>query len=177
MDLRIREICKDKGETITGLAEKINISKGALSQAINGNPTVGTLQKISDALDVSLIELFAANCPKCGARLGEVTEATTPPPPAPKPKTDNGLLEFIETCADKMPDGIGLIGLKKHLKAYGDVPINQIDEKYRVGFIEYLQTGKRQNGWKVISEMYQKRMKACFDEVIALLPDRKKIAA
>ena len=175
MDLRVKEVCKEKGTTITGLAERLNMKQVSLSRIINGNPTVGTLKKIADTLGVSLIELFAANCPKCGARLGGVAEVTTPPPPpAKKTKTGNGLLEFIETCADKMSDKIGLIGLKKHLKAYGDVPINKIDENYRAGFIEYLKTGKRQNGWKPITEMYQKRMRACFDEVIALLPDRKK---
>ncbi len=59
--LRVKEICKAQGISITGLAEKMNINKATLSQAINGNPTIGTLQKIADALGVPFIELFEAN--------------------------------------------------------------------------------------------------------------------
>lgn len=75
MNLRIKEICKEKGVTITSLAEKLNIKQESLSRAINGNPTVETLQKIADALGVSIVELFAQpqnepyKCPKCGANL------------------------------------------------------------------------------------------------------------
>ena len=52
MELRIKKICKEKRITITELSEKLNVSKGALSQAISKNPTVGTLQRIADALGV-----------------------------------------------------------------------------------------------------------------------------
>ena len=180
MDLRIKYLCKEKGITITGLADKMNISKGTLSLAINGNPTIGTLEKIASALGVSFIELFEANCPKCGMRFAAAAEpppATTPPPPKTKP--GNSLFDFIEACTDRITDKIGLIGLKKHLKAYGGdgTLISQVDEKYRDGFIEYLQTAKRQNGWQAIKEMYQKRMIACFDEVMTLLPDNKILDA
>lgn len=61
MNLKIKEICKEKGVTITSLAEKLNIKQESLSRAINGNPTVETLQKISSALGVSISELFEAN--------------------------------------------------------------------------------------------------------------------
>lgn len=70
--LRIKEILKAKGITAKELAAKIGISEGALSLAINGNPTVETLEKIASALGVPVSDLFAApkegviHCPYCG---------------------------------------------------------------------------------------------------------------
>jgi transcriptional regulator with XRE-family HTH domain len=70
--LRIKEIIKAKGITAKELAAKIGISEGALSLAINGNPTVETLEKIASALGVPVSDLFAApkegviTCPHCG---------------------------------------------------------------------------------------------------------------
>jgi len=75
MDLRIKEICRAKGVTITQLAEKLSIKQESLSRAINGNPTKDTLERIASALDVPVTELFdqpatdIINCPKCGAKL------------------------------------------------------------------------------------------------------------
>lgn len=73
--LRIKEIIKAKGITAKELAAKIGISEGALSLAINGNPTVETLEKIASALGVPVSDLFAApkegviHCPKCGTEI------------------------------------------------------------------------------------------------------------
>lgn len=73
--LRIKEIIKAKGITAKELAAKIGISEGALSLAINGNPTVETLEKIASSLGVPVSELFAApkegviHCPKCGTEI------------------------------------------------------------------------------------------------------------
>lgn len=58
MKLRIKEILKEKGVSIKDLAEKLSITSATLSKSINGNPTVETLNKIADALDVSIVELF-----------------------------------------------------------------------------------------------------------------------
>lgn len=75
MNLRIKEVCKEKNITITSLAEKLNIKQESLSRAINGNPTVETLQKIADNLNVPITELFEKpkcnllTCPNCGAEL------------------------------------------------------------------------------------------------------------
>ena len=49
MDLRIKEVIKEKGMTITELAEKMGINRVNLSNMVNGNPTVETLNKIADA--------------------------------------------------------------------------------------------------------------------------------
>jgi len=75
MNFRIKEICKDKGVTITQLASELNIKQESLSRTINGNPTIETLEKIADALNVPVTELFEQpstdiiNCPNCGAKL------------------------------------------------------------------------------------------------------------
>ena len=41
------------------LAEKMGIKKESLSRAINGNPTLETLERIANALEVDVPELFA----------------------------------------------------------------------------------------------------------------------
>lgn len=64
MKLRIKELCKEKGINITQLAEVMGIKQESLSRAINGNPTIETLQKIADALKVELWELFTSSTSK-----------------------------------------------------------------------------------------------------------------
>ena len=56
--LRIKEVAKEKGYTVTNLAEKLDMSQVSLSRIINGNPTAETLLKIANALDVDVRELF-----------------------------------------------------------------------------------------------------------------------
>lgn len=74
MDLRIKEVIKEKGMTITELADKMGINRVNLSNMVNGNPTVETLNKIADTLNVPVTELFeqpktdtvSLTCPHCG---------------------------------------------------------------------------------------------------------------
>lgn len=61
MDLRIKEIIKEKHTTIQDLADAIGINRVTLSNSINGNPTVETLQKIATALNVEVWELFTSS--------------------------------------------------------------------------------------------------------------------
>ena len=56
--LRIKEVAKEKGYTVTNLADKLEMSQVSLSRIINGNPTAETLLKIANALDVDVRELF-----------------------------------------------------------------------------------------------------------------------
>ena len=58
MNLRVKEICKQKGLLMEELANKLGIARVNLTKAINGNPTIETLEKIASALGVSVIELF-----------------------------------------------------------------------------------------------------------------------
>lgn len=60
MGLRIKEVIKEKGLTITELADKMGINRVNLSSMVNGNPTVETLEKIATALNVPISALFAA---------------------------------------------------------------------------------------------------------------------
>lgn len=79
MNFRIKELCKEKGILFKELAQQLGITDVGLRQSLQGNPTIGTLEKIASALRVSVPELFepqSANtivCPKCGTVL-EVKE-------------------------------------------------------------------------------------------------------
>lgn len=75
MELRIKDVIKEKGLTIQSLADQMGINRVNLSSSINGNPTVETLGKIADALNVPISDLFeqpqqnVVNCPHCGGKI------------------------------------------------------------------------------------------------------------
>jgi transcriptional regulator with XRE-family HTH domain len=89
MKLRVLELCKSQNIMQKELAEKIGVGPVGLSKAINGNPTMETLEKIASALGVEVVELFAPQekhrltCPSCGAQLR--VEQITLPSPASSP--------------------------------------------------------------------------------------------
>lgn len=56
--LRIKDILKSKGMTINDLADIMGINRVTLSNTINGNPTLETLQKIANHLEINFTELF-----------------------------------------------------------------------------------------------------------------------
>lgn len=73
MESRIKELLKERGLTISNLAEQIGTTQTSLSRALgeNGNPTYETLSKIAKVLSVDMSELFKSNrfsitCPNCG---------------------------------------------------------------------------------------------------------------
>lgn len=61
MKLSVKEVCKEKGLTIQDLADKMEMKRESLSRAINGNPTLETLEKIASALEVDITELFGSS--------------------------------------------------------------------------------------------------------------------
>ena len=73
--MRIKEVIQEKVLTINKVAELIGVNRVSLSSAINGNPTVETLEKIANALGVPVSELFEApkegviTCPHCGKQI------------------------------------------------------------------------------------------------------------
>ena len=77
MNLRVKEICKEKGITIQELADNMEMKRESLSRAINGNPTLETLEKIATALGVNITVLFdqpknnttGITCPHCGKNI------------------------------------------------------------------------------------------------------------
>lgn len=74
MFLRIKEISKMQGVSITKLAELVGITQPNMSNIANGktSPSLDLLERIAAALCVSVPELFAPQptntitCPHCG---------------------------------------------------------------------------------------------------------------
>ena len=72
----IKKRIRECGFTTQQIAEKLNISQQAVSQAINGNPTLSRLEQIAGAIGIPVSELVADNpashiepqqkCPYCG---------------------------------------------------------------------------------------------------------------
>lgn len=83
MNLRVKEICKEKGITIQELADNMEMKRESLSRAINGNPTLETLEKIATAVGVNISELFdqpknnttGIACPHCGKNINIKVES------------------------------------------------------------------------------------------------------
>jgi len=56
--LRIKSILKSRGLTMEDLANELGINKVSLSATLNGNPTMNTLEKIANTLNVPVVKLF-----------------------------------------------------------------------------------------------------------------------
>lgn len=76
MKLRIRELLKGKEWTLQVLAEKVGSSQASISRIVKGgNTTTDTLEKIANALEVSVNDLFQSpsndtvDCPHCGGTI------------------------------------------------------------------------------------------------------------
>lgn len=59
--MRIKEVLKEKGVTVSELADRMGISRVGLSQHIHGNPSVDVLERIASALNVPVSELFESD--------------------------------------------------------------------------------------------------------------------
>lgn len=74
MQLRVKEILRERGLSQKDLAGKMGVAEISLSRSINGNPSMDTLIKIAEALEVEMGELFSPQnkdeiiCPKCGTK-------------------------------------------------------------------------------------------------------------
>ena len=55
---RIKQIAKEKGLKMSDIAHEMGINPVNFSASINRNPTLGTLYKIANVLDVDIHELF-----------------------------------------------------------------------------------------------------------------------
>ena len=76
----VKGIAKQRGFTMTAIAEKMGITYVTLSQTLSRNPTIKTLQRIADILGCRVGDFFldeqtlsangnAITCPNCGAKL------------------------------------------------------------------------------------------------------------
>ena len=72
--IRIKEILKEKGMTVSDLSDLLGVSRQALSKQIQGKMLVETAERIANALDVPVSSLFddyktgnnVIYCPHCG---------------------------------------------------------------------------------------------------------------
>ena len=77
MQIRIKDLLKEKKVTSIWLASIVGITQPSMSNIMNGkiNPSLDTLEKIAAALNVPFIELFerpasgSIICPKCGTAI------------------------------------------------------------------------------------------------------------
>lgn len=78
MDLRIKEFMSERNVTSAWLANKVGISKVAVSNIVTGksSPSLDNIIKIADVLNVSIAELIgeekndnSITCPHCGKKI------------------------------------------------------------------------------------------------------------
>lgn len=73
----IKKVINERGYTIEEVARKMGISRVTLSQNMSRNPTVGTLERIANAINCNVSEFFADEndvsntiiCPHCGEKI------------------------------------------------------------------------------------------------------------
>lgn len=74
MELRIKEVCKEKGMTLAEVAkqirwkdkdnvEHVGINPVTLSQSLNGNPTLARLSEVAEILGVEVPDFFVRSSP------------------------------------------------------------------------------------------------------------------
>ena len=54
----VRRICKEQGKQLKDLAADMGIDPASLTRALNGNARLDTIEKIANALGVSMKSLF-----------------------------------------------------------------------------------------------------------------------
>ena len=64
MNLRIKEVCKEKGVTLQHVAEVIGVNRVSLSNSINGNALGVTVSELIDEPKTNTI-----TCPHCGKQI------------------------------------------------------------------------------------------------------------
>ena len=77
MELRIKKILQRKKLTSIWLASQIDITQPNMSNIVSGKsrPSLDTLERIANALEVSITELFEqpatdeVSCPYCGNKI------------------------------------------------------------------------------------------------------------
>ena len=78
MDLRIKEFMSERNVTSAWLANKVGISKVAVSNIVTGksSPSLDNIIKIADVLNESIAELIGEEkndntitCPHCGKKI------------------------------------------------------------------------------------------------------------
>lgn len=77
-NMDIKGVIKEHGFTLVEVAHQMNITKGGISQIVNGSPTVKTLRTIADIIGCNVWDFFrdemeglkpTFKCPYCGHNL------------------------------------------------------------------------------------------------------------
>lgn len=55
----IKKTIKDKGYTISLVAEKMGINRVTLTNMISGNPTYNTMSRVAEAIGCSVVDFFS----------------------------------------------------------------------------------------------------------------------
>ena len=63
MDLKSKRPYQAKRHDNATIAEMLGVTRDTLTRNINGNPTLETLERIANALEVDIAELFVRNTP------------------------------------------------------------------------------------------------------------------
>lgn len=58
MNLRIEELCKQRGLRMSDLAAKMGVNQANLASSLKGNPTVSRLEAVANVLGVGIADLF-----------------------------------------------------------------------------------------------------------------------
>ena len=69
MSLRLKDILKDRNESISAFASKVGITQANMSNIVNGksSPTLDTLERIANSLNIPITALFTSNSQElCG---------------------------------------------------------------------------------------------------------------
>lgn len=77
---RIKELLKEKNVTQQDLADRLGVTRISIVKTLAGNPSQETLERIANALEVPIWQLFVSPqelqrenhslvCPKCGTPL------------------------------------------------------------------------------------------------------------
>ena len=73
--INIDSILRDKGLSKTDVAKRMNLSRESLYRILSGNPTLDNLNKLANALEVTVSYLFDEargnwfQCPYCGGAI------------------------------------------------------------------------------------------------------------
>ncbi|HCY42234.1 MAG TPA: XRE family transcriptional regulator [Prolixibacteraceae bacterium] len=63
MKEKVKRLCKEQGKSLNDLATEMKIARESLTRALNGNPTLKTIQNIANHLGVETWELFTDSLP------------------------------------------------------------------------------------------------------------------
>lgn len=74
MGLIIKQVLEEKGITVIELARRLGVTRGACYSYINGNPTVDCLQRIANAINIDIRDLFGSDKQEATPRIEHIVK-------------------------------------------------------------------------------------------------------